>query len=184
MTGLSSLSDFETSLQFTLSEEGKIAKHDHANHGITLSHWCQWRKAHGCGVPLLIELDKIAADEIRAFYGSEYWNRLRCDDLPHGVNLLLFDFSVTVDGGHGASVRCLQRVLGITQTDGWVGEETIKLAHQAPVRSLIVHFAHAQIAYYRSLHKPEHLKHVWIGRTDRREDAAIRLLDTYPRHNP
>ncbi|WP_158805600.1 MULTISPECIES: glycosyl hydrolase 108 family protein [unclassified Acidisoma] len=54
---------------------------------------------------------------------SRYWEPLRCDDLPSGLDLMCFDFGWDTDVG--TSARLLQKLLGVTE-DGSIGSRTLR----------------------------------------------------------
>jgi putative chitinase len=51
------------------------------------------------------DLKKLERDEACEIYRTRYWNVLRCDDLPVGVDLVVFDFGVNADPRQSAR-RC------------------------------------------------------------------------------
>jgi hypothetical protein len=71
------------------------------------------------------DLNKLTREEACEIYRSRYWNVLRCDELPIGVDLVVFDFGV--DEGPAYSAKALQEVTG-AGTDGSVGPVTIAAA--------------------------------------------------------
>lgn len=68
------------------------------------------------------DLKKLPPDQAREIYRTKYWNVLRCDDLPAGVDLVVFDFGA--EAGPAAAAAALQRVVG-AEADGSVGPATI-----------------------------------------------------------
>lgn len=107
-----------------------------------------------------------------AIYAARYWNVLRGDDLPPGVDLMLFDFAVT--SGDSTSAKILQRIVGTT-VDGVIGEETLSATNaQSPV-SLVPALAAAQGAYYRGLTRFPVFGADWLARTDRRKAEALNM---------
>jgi lysozyme family protein len=54
---------------------------------------------------------------------TRYWEPLRCDDLPSGLDLMCFDFGWDTDVG--TSARLLQKLLGVTE-DGSIGPATLR----------------------------------------------------------
>src|SRR5262245_41760688 len=67
-------------------------------------------------------------DQVAAIYRQNYWNALRCDDLPAGVDYAVFDYGV--NSGIGRAAKVLQRLVA-TAMDGEVGPETIAAAKRA-----------------------------------------------------
>lgn len=103
-------------------------------YGIIYADLVQWR-----GAPAKCQTaDKIAAvravtrDEAAAIYKARYWDSLRCDDLPAGVDYAVFDYGV--NSGIGRAAKVLQRIVG-AKADGIVGGMTLAaVARMDPVK--------------------------------------------------
>jgi lysozyme family protein len=84
---------FDACLAFTLREEGGYVD-DPAdpggatNMGITLATYRQWADNPALGPT---QVQDMTARTARAIYRSLYWNPLRADALPIGVDLSVFD---------------------------------------------------------------------------------------------
>jgi lysozyme family protein len=63
----------------------------------------------------------ITHDEVATIYKNEYWDKVHGDDLPSGLDLVVFDGAV--NSGVGTSVMWLQGALGIS-IDGGIGAKT------------------------------------------------------------
>jgi lysozyme family protein len=111
-----------------------------------------------------------------AIYRSLYWNPLRADALPVGVDLSVFDMGV--NAGIWASAKLLQRALGFTgdEVDGSIGPETLGAAAKCDARSLIVDLAERQAAYYRGLTDFPTFGRGWLNRTRARRRAALAMI--------
>jgi len=68
-----------------------------------------------------VDLDTLTREGARELMRERYWLRARCEYMPHGVNLIVFDQAVH-DGPEDA-VRTLQRVVGV-KPDGAYGPVT------------------------------------------------------------
>src|SRR5918993_1315879 len=115
---------FDPCLTFTLTQEGGYVD-DPAdpggatNMGITLATLRHWDHEPTLGPADVQDMTRqIAA----AIYRTLYWNALRGDSLPAGVDLSTFDFGV--NAGTRRSAELLQQVLGLPpgQVDGAVGQ--------------------------------------------------------------
>jgi lysozyme family protein len=61
--------------------------------------------------------------EVEAIYKRQYWDSVRGDELPKGVDYVVFDGAI--HSGPSQSVKWLQRALGTVRVDGLVGEATL-----------------------------------------------------------
>ena len=175
---------FDTCLAFTLRAEGGYVD-DPAdpggatNMGITLATFRQWSDDAELGPAQVQDMTERTA---RAIYRSLYWNPLRADALPAGVDLSVFDMGV--NAGIWGSARLLQRAIGFTgdEVDGCIGPETLGAAATCDPRSLVNDLAGRQAAYYRSLAEFPTFGAGWLNRTDARRRAALAMIaDSEPR---
>ncbi len=68
-----------------------------------------------------------------SIYRRDYWNPLRCDELPSGLDLVAFD--AAVNSGHSRAAKWLQSAVG-SPADGKVGPNTISAAKSAGVSAV------------------------------------------------
>ena len=64
----------------------------------------------------------LTAAMVSPFYLKRYWNVVRGDDLPRGVDRVVFDYAV--NSGTARAVKALQVAVGI-KADGGMGAATI-----------------------------------------------------------
>jgi lysozyme family protein len=170
---------FVTCLAFTLREEGGYVDNPAdpggaTNMGITLATYRDWSDDPNLGAPQVQDMTERTA---RAIYQSLYWNPLRADALPRGVDLSVFDMGV--NAGIWRSARLLQRALGFSgdEVDGCIGPETLGATSRSDARSLINDLATRQADYYRSLDDYDIFGAGWLNRTEARRAAALAMLD-------
>lgn len=87
--------------------------------GVTQNTYNAWRSRKG--LPMQ-DVFKISQDEVAAIYKQDYWDKIRGDDLPDGLDLATFDFAV--NSGVSRAAKYLQSIVGVTQ-DGVIGPATI-----------------------------------------------------------
>ncbi len=175
---------FDACLAFTLREEGGYVD-DPAdpggatNMGITLATYRQWSDDPAFGPTRVEDMTERTA---RAIYRSLYWNPLRADTLPIGVDLSIFDMGV--NAGIWRSARLLQRALGFTgeEVDGCIGPETLGPAAKYDPGTLVANLAERQAAYYRSLADFSIFGAGWLNRTEARRNAALAMIASAEEH--
>lgn len=69
-----------------------------------------------------LDIRNLTEDQARAIYRRDYWERVRGDDLPPGLALLVFD--AAVNNGVDRATRWLQIAAG-TEVDGALGPQTL-----------------------------------------------------------
>lgn len=92
-------------------------------YGITQRTFSNWLKAMGRAVR---DVYTITKDEIRAIYKKLYWDAIHGDDLPAGIDMVMFD--AAVNSGVAQAVKWTQRALGTDyrgMVDGIMGLGTL-----------------------------------------------------------
>lgn len=89
------------------------------NQGVTQRVYDAYRRSHGLELRTVYAM---VATERDAIYRKQYWDAIRADELPGGVDLVVYDGAV--NSGPVQSVKWLQRALG-AKVDGHIGQATI-----------------------------------------------------------
>ena len=119
------MSNFDACLKVTLKWEGGYSDHledpgGATNKGVTQARYNEYRRDAGLSKRAVKYLED---DELQKIYRKYYWDVVRGDNLPLGLDLAVFDFAV--NSGPSRSAKYLQRIVG-TQEDGKIGPETLK----------------------------------------------------------
>ena len=93
--------------------------------------------------------DDALVNLVASFYKKTYWDALNLDSVNSQIKANeLFCFAVNV--GVRSAVRVLQNMLGL-QSDGIMGQETLKALNAYDTVAFDTDFDRAEIAYYRNL---------------------------------
>lgn len=161
-----SIGNWRGCIAFTLTEEGGLVDEPGDPGGLTNFGISQ---AAYPGLDIRA-LTRAGAEDI---YARDYWRAVRGDDLPPGVDLMVFDEAV--NAGVGMSAEILQRCLGVT-ADGVIGtEETVPAVRATEPVGLIKALGAAQLAHYQSLMGWAEFGAGWAGRVTRRQAAALEM---------
>lgn len=138
--------------------------------GVTYKTYNAYRDAKGLPRRHVRELEEHERLEI---YWMNYWLPIHGEELPAGVDLVVFDSAVT--SGPARATRQLQAVLG-AKRDGHMGLVTISLARKRndPV-GLIDAFMAERRAYLQGLADFAHFGRGWMNRCDYIGRAAIAM---------
>src|SRR5690606_37798840 len=90
----------------------------------------------------------IAAGEVRAIYRRQYWDLVRGDDLPSGLDYAVFDYAV--NSGPGRAVKVLQRVLGVT-VDGAHRVNTLNALRTRKTVEVVNALCDCRLAFLKNL---------------------------------
>jgi uncharacterized protein (TIGR02594 family) len=145
--------------------------------GILQREWDVWRRTRP-GLPA--DVWRAPQNEIEAIYRQNYWNALRCDDLPAGVDYAVFDYGV--NSGIGRAAKVLQRLVA-TAVDGEVGPDTITAARRANAAALIAAICDERLAFLQGLRTWPTFGKGW-GRRVREVRAAALAMVAKPASPP
>ncbi|MGV8855325.1 MAG: glycoside hydrolase family 108 protein [Devosia sp.] len=118
---------FDICLDSVLAQEGGYADHPGdpggaTNLGITRKTLARWRQVTPWWALPKSAVQQLQRPEAGRIYRAGYWDASRAGQMPHGLDLALFDFAV--NSGPGSAVRSLQAELGV-RVDGAVGPLTL-----------------------------------------------------------
>ena len=68
------------------------------------------------------DMKELTVEDVAPIYKKGYWDKMKGDDLPGGLDLCVFDFGV--NAGPGRAAKFLQQMIGTT-VDGGIGPNTL-----------------------------------------------------------
>lgn len=148
-------SSFATALSRVLSYEGGYSNHPDDPGGPTMKGIIQreydaYRARKGLPKQ---SVKLLSDDELHEIYRASYWDACRCDELPPGVDFVVFDGAV--NSGVSQSGKWLQRALGAIyegEVDGSIMDQTVRAANAFKNKpSLVDDICDRRLAMLRSL---------------------------------
>lgn len=149
--------NFDTCLAHVLEFEGGYVNHPKdpggaTNMGITHLTLAAWRK-----VPSVtpMQVKQLTLQEAKSIYRAQYWNAVKGDELPIGLDLVVFDSAV--NNGAGRSVRFLQQELKTCglytgAVDGLIGAKSVNTLRQVnDMGGLIESVIGRRLAFHKRL---------------------------------
>ena len=108
------------------------------------------------------DIKNLTIERAHDIYKQDFWDKVRADDFPHPIGMLLTDFAI--HSGPARAVQVLQMVLKVTQ-DGVVGPRTIEAAKRSgeALKDLCANYLTARSFFLASLNKPYYIKG-WTNR--------------------
>jgi lysozyme family protein len=116
------------------------------------------------------QMRKLTPADVEPLYKKKYWDAVRADELPSGLDYILFDMGV--NAGPGRSIKIMQDAVGVTP-DGGLGPVTMAAINAADPVELIAKFSEGKEAFYRSLKTFETYGKGWLNRV-----AAVKVKST------
>jgi lysozyme family protein len=119
------------------------------------------------------EMKGLTHEDVYPIYKENYWDRLRADDLPSGVDWSCFDWGV--NSGTSRAAKALQRIVGVEQ-DGGIGPMTLQAVAEMEPAEIVEQMHHMRDGFYRSLTTFETFGRGWIRRNDETKEQALNLI--------
>lgn len=119
----------------------------------------------------------ITDAEVSDIYKARYWDAVKADSLPEGLDYCVFDFAV--NSGPVRAIRFLQSVLGV-KVDGVIGQETLQAARATDTASAIRKLCAQRLDYLKFLHTWPTFGKGWGRRVARVEAIALHMAQNGP----
>jgi lysozyme family protein len=163
--------NWKSAFKMMLASEGGYVNHPSdpggmTNLGVTKRVWEEWvgRESNEK------EMRSLTPEMVEPLYKRKFWDACKCDELPTGVDYLVFDFAV--NAGVGRSAKILQTAVGVTP-DGGIGPITLAAVKAQDPAELIEKFSDAKESFYRSLNTFPTFGKGWLNRV-----AAVKIKAT------
>ena len=122
------------------------------------------------------DMKDLEFDDVAPIYKQNYWDRVKGDQLPIGLDLCVFDFGV--NAGTGRSAKYLQSLIGTT-VDGGIGPNTLlaldNYVEEVGIEEAIRGFQQKRQDFYESLDTFKTFGRGWTRRVDETTELAISM---------
>jgi lysozyme family protein len=119
------------------------------------------------------DMKALKKEDVKPVYKRDYWDAVRGDDLPTGVDYAVFDFAI--NAGPAAARKMIQRALGVNP-DGAIGPATMKAIQDADGKELMQKFSDAKTSFYKSLDNFPVYGKGWLKRVADVQTAASTMI--------
>jgi len=167
--------NFDKCLAMLLDHEGGYvnSKHDRGgmtNLGVTKRVYDEWIGRESTEQ----EMRDLTPDDVAPIYKKNYWDRVKGDQLPSGVDWCAFDWAV--NSGSGRPAKAIQRAVGATQ-DGAIGNQTLGLVAEKDPKFIIDYVYTVRQAFYESLDDYKHFGRGWSRRNTETLHQAMKMAE-------
>jgi lysozyme family protein len=119
------------------------------------------------------DMKDLTVEDVAPIYKKGYWDKIKGDDLPSGLDLCVFDFGV--NAGPGRSAKYLQTMIG-TVADGGIGPNTLKAVanyvEEVGLEQAVENFQKARQGYYEKLSTFDTFGKGWTRRVTETTELA------------
>jgi lysozyme family protein len=168
-------SSFDGVLKLVLTYEGGFVNHPHDPGGATFRGITQATLSAYRGRSVSVaQLKALTLSEIAAIYRRNYWDVIKGDALPAGLDLMLFDMAV--NSGPKRAAMMMQRLLGV-EPDGVIGPITLEALQDKSIKTLITTFGKKRLTYLKRLRTWPVFGRGWQSRVEHVTRQALVLYD-------
>ena len=167
--------NFEQSLKMLLHHEGGYVNHPEdpggeTNLGVTRAVYEQWVNRQVMDG----EMKALTVKDVAPIYKTNYWDRIRGDDLPSGLDFAAFDWAV--NSGTGRAAKAVQKICGASQ-DGAIGPKTLALVKGQNTEYMIEEFGKLRQDFYESLKTFDTFGKGWTRRNKETTEKALIMVE-------
>ena len=165
--------NFDEALKAILHHEGGFVNHPKdpggmTNLGVTKRVWEEW---------LGYEVDEkvmrsLTPNHVWPMYKAKYWDKIKGDDLPTGVDYAVFD--AAINSGPGRASKWLQTAVGAVP-DGAIGPGTMAKVQEMDAKAIVEKYQATRLAFLQSLPTWDTFGKGWGRRVTEVKDAALRM---------
>jgi lysozyme family protein len=141
--------NWEQCFALVLKHEGGFVNHPKdpggmTNLGVTRTNW-----------ELYLDHDVTEADMraltpemVKPFYKKNYWDRIRGDELPSGVDYAAYDLAV--NSGTGRAAKYLQKIAEVPE-DGVIGPQSLKAIQKCDAEDVVNEICNMRMDFLKNL---------------------------------
>ena len=167
--------NFDEALKRVLAHEGGYADHPSdpggpTNWGITIHDArAYWKRGADAD-----DVRAMPKDVAKRIYKLKYWDAMRCDELPSGVDYAVMDFGV--NSGVSRSLKFLESIAGVP-ADGKSDDTLIRTVASMPAKPVIAELCNKRLTFLKGLKTWPVFGNGWGRRVAEVKDAALKMSD-------
>lgn len=166
--------NFQKALDAVLHHEGGFSNHKDdpggmTNLGCTKKVWEEWV---GHEVDEKVMRNLTPAD-VSPLYKARYWDKIKGDELPDGVDYIVFD--TAINSGPGRAIKFLQGCVG-ADMDGALGPKTLAAVKAVDPKQLVEDYAKRRLSFLQDLPTWQTFGKGWGRRVADVQNAATAMV--------
>ena len=166
--------NWEMCFEMVLKHEGGFVNNPKdpggmTNLGVTRTNW-----------ELYLDRDVTEADMraltpemVKPFYKHNYWDRIRGDDLPSGVDYAAYDLAV--NSGTGRAAKYLQKIAGVPE-DGVIGPQSLKAIQKCDAEDAVDEICNMRMDFLKNLNTFDTFGKGWTIRVNDVKAKATEMV--------
>ena len=123
------------------------------------------------------DMKDLLVEDVAPIYKKGYWDKMKGDELPGGLDLCVFDFGV--NAGPGRAAKFLQQMIGTT-VDGGIGPNTLakleEYIRENGEHEAVKKYQEMRQKYYENLSTFATFGRGWTRRVEETTKLALDLI--------
>jgi lysozyme family protein len=115
----------------------------------------------------------LTPEVVKPFYKSRYWDRIKGDDLPSGVDYAAYDLAV--NSGTGRAAKYLQQIAGVT-ADGAIGPKSLEAIKSCDPADTVADLCDMRLGFLQNLPTWDTFGKGWGKRVADVEEKAMGMV--------
>ncbi len=166
--------NFQKALKAVLHHEGGFVNHPNdpggmTNLGCTKKVWEEW-VGHEVTEKTMRAL---TPGDVAPLYKQKYWDKIKGDELPAGVDYAVFDCAI--NSGPGRATKFLQACVGV-DPDGAIGPRTMAAVNSIVTKDLVEDYSKRRLSFMMDLPQWVTFGKGWSRRVSEVEKTALSML--------
>ena len=166
--------NFAESLQHVLKHEGGFVNHPDDPGGMTNLGCTKKVWEEHCGHPVDEKtMRNLSPADVAPLYKRKYWDKIQGDELPSGVDYIVFD--AAINSGPGRAAKWLQACVGV-EPDGGIGPKTLAAVTAFDAKQLLEDYSKRRLSFLLDLPTWGTFGKGWTKRVQEAEAIGLEML--------
>ena len=166
--------NFAESLQHVLKHEGGFVNHPDDPGGMTNLGCTKKVWEEHCGHPVDEKtMRNLSPADVAPLYKRKYWDKIQGDELPSGVDYIVFD--AAINSGPGRAAKWLQACVGV-EPDGGIGPKTLAAVTAFDAKQLLEDYSKRRLSFLLDLPTWGTFGKGWTKRVQEAEAIGMEML--------
>ena len=167
--------NFDACFDMVIKSEGGFVNHPRdpggmTNLGVTRSAW----EAYLGRDVSEDDMRSLTPDRVKPFYKAMYWDRIKGDSLPAGVDYAAYDLAV--NSGPAKAARFLQEIAGVV-ADGVIGPKSLEAIQSCDAKETADAICDMRMDFLKGLSTFDTFGKGWTDRVTKVKAKAMSMAD-------
>jgi len=167
--------NWENCFAMVLKHEGGFVNHPKdpggmTNLGVTRANWERYLNRDVTEA----EMRALTPETVKPFYKTQYWDKIKGDQLPSGVDYAAYDLAV--NSGTGRAAKYLQEIAGVT-ADGMIGPKSLEAIQSCNATEVADAICDMRLDFLKKLSTFETFGNGWTDRVVKVRAKSVSMAD-------